>query len=75
MSEPSKKPRWTEGDVSYLREHYAEASNASIAEALGRTVKSVVAKAHNLKLRKSEDRLRAMGAENVAARWERPTGS
>jgi len=64
-----RMPRWTAEDVEKLRELYPETPNLDIAHALGRTLKSVVSKAHDLGLKKSSQRLRDMGRENVALRY------
>lgn len=66
---PFKMPRWTPEAVALLRERYDETSNLELARLLGRSIKSVVSKAHNLGLRKSEARLKDMGRENVMRRW------
>ena len=64
-------PRWTEAEVELLRKRYPTRSNLEVASELGRSVKSVVSKAHGLKLRKDEQRLREMGQENVTLRRDR----
>lgn len=66
-----KMPRWTHEQVTLLTELYPMTPNEEIARQLGRTVKSVVAKAHNLKLRKDPERLRQMGQQNVKLRRDR----
>jgi len=66
----SKMPRWDAASVEKLKELYPTTSNRAIAQQLGRSVKSVVSKAHNLELKKSEERLRNMGRENVSKRYE-----
>jgi hypothetical protein len=66
----SSMPRWSAEHVARLRELYPHASNLEIAEALRRSVKSVVAKARGLALRKSSDRLARMGRANVAVRYQ-----
>ena len=43
-----------------------------MAQLLGRSVKSVVSKAHDLGLKKSEKRLETMGRENVELRYRPP---
>jgi len=63
-------PRWTPSELTLLKREYAGTANVSIAKMLGRSVKSVVSKAHHLGLKKSEERLRSMGAENVRRRYE-----
>ena len=45
-------------------------SNLELARTLGRSVKSVVSKAHNLGLKKDRERLRQMGRENVRLRYD-----
>ena len=52
-----------------LKRDYPFRPNLEIARDLNRTVKSVVSKAHNLGLKKSSDRLREMGRENVSQRY------
>ncbi len=68
--EPSTHmPRWGDQELAVLERDYPVESNLDIALRLGRSVKSVVSKAHNLGLRKSPDRLREMGRENVRLRY------
>lgn len=68
--EPSTRmPRWRAEELDVLREDYPNQSNVDLARRLGRSVKSVVSKAHHLGLSKSSDRLREMGRENVSARY------
>ena len=64
-----KMPRWTPDHVEHLRKLYPDRPNLEIAKVLGRSVKSVVSKAHDLSLKKSEVRLRDMGRENVEVRY------
>lgn len=64
-------PRWTDEDIERLKELYPEHSNLEIAQKLGRSVKSVVSKAHNLGLKKDRARLQEMGRENVNLRYRR----
>ncbi len=66
-----RMPRWTTADVEKLCKLYPETANLDIARALDRTLKSVVSKAHDLGLRKSPDRLKEMGRENVRIRYEK----
>ncbi|MAW62325.1 MAG: hypothetical protein CMJ94_16035 [Planctomycetes bacterium] len=66
-----RMPRWRPEDVEQLRAMYPDTPNLDIAKALDRTLKSVVSKAHDLGLKKSPDRLRDMGRENVALRYRR----
>lgn len=65
-----RMPRWRPEEIEKLRALYPNDDNLAIATKLNRTVKSVVSKAHDLKLKKSEGRLREMGRENVRARYE-----
>lgn len=71
---PIKMPRWTAGDVVSLRRLYSSRSNLELARTLGRSEKSVVAKANELRLRKSSARLRKMGRENVEIRHRSARG-
>ena len=66
----TRMPRWTTEELEILERDYASRSNLEIAKRLDRSVKSVVSKAHNLGLRKSSERLRKMGRENVSLRYE-----
>jgi len=66
-----KMPRWSETEVKLLRERYPTRANVEIARELGRSVKSVVSKAHALQLRKDEQRLQEMGRQNVELRRDR----
>ena len=65
-----RMPRWSPDQVTRLRELYPHVSNLEIAEAIRRSVKSIVAKAHDLDLRKSSERLARMGRANVAVRYQ-----
>jgi len=65
----TRMPRWKAEELEFLRASYADTANLDIARRLGRSVKSVLAKAQLLGLEKSPDRLRAMGRENVSARY------
>lgn len=68
---PVRMPRWTREEVDELVQVFPELPNLEIARRLGRSVKSVVAKANELGLRKSKERLREMGRENVMIRHRR----
>jgi len=61
-------PRWTAESLRQLRELYPSESNFQIATHLGRSVKSIVSKAHHLGLKKQVERLRQMGRENIKSR-------
>jgi len=67
----TEMPRWDLRSVSVLIEMYPLASNYEIAQQVRRSVKSVVSKAHTLKLTKDYERLRQMGRDNVAKRYEK----
>lgn len=65
----TRMPRWQEEELEVLAQLYPARSNLEIAKRLGRSVKSVVSKAHHLGLRKDESRLREMGRQNVSLRY------
>ena len=65
----TRMPRWKAEELDFLRREYPVAANLALARKLERSVKSVVSKAHNMGLRKSSDRLREMGRENVSLRY------
>jgi|GEM_PF-960915 len=67
----TRMPRWTPEEIERLKEMYAEHSNLEIAQALNRSVKSVVSKAHIIGLKKDPKRLQAMGRQNVSLRYNR----
>jgi len=67
----TKMPRWSEQEIEKLRGLYADHSNLEIAQALNRSVKSVVSKAHNIGLKKDPLRLQEMGRQNVSLRYNR----
>lgn len=67
----TRMPRWNDAEIERLRQLYPESPNLDIARELRRSVKSIVSKAHDLGLRKNEDRLREMGRENVRQRYLR----
>ena len=67
----TRMPRWSADDIEFLRSSYPAKSNLDLAKELGRSVKSVVSKAHDLGLKKDADRLRNMGRENVNLRYNR----
>ncbi len=66
----TKMPRWSNDELEFLKREYPTQPNLEIARKLDRSVKSVVSKAHNLGLKKSPDRLREMGRENVSLRYQ-----
>jgi hypothetical protein len=65
------KPRWTEHEIGVLNQWYSTIPNEFLARKLHRTVKSVVAKAFSMGLKKTPERIAQMGRENVAIRWDR----
>lgn len=71
-----KKP-WTQKDLDYLREHYANDSAPEIATVLGRVVRDVYKKSAQMHLSKSPDFFRMRGKINsqhplsVAARFKK----
>lgn len=67
----TRMPRWSAGELELLRQRYPTEPNLDIARSLSRSVKSVVSKAHHLGLRKDEERLKAMGRENVSRRYSK----
>ena len=66
----TRMPRWRDEELDILRRDYPVQSNLELARTLGRSVKSVVSKAHHLGLKKSTERLRIMGRENVSLRYQ-----
>ena len=74
-NERTRMPRWTEPELQILRQLYPAESNLQIAQQLGRSVKSVVSKAHNLGLKKDKARLEEMGRQNVRLRYDRGSTS
>ncbi|MEM6675204.1 MAG: hypothetical protein AAF726_20315 [Planctomycetota bacterium] len=67
----TRMPRWSADELETLRELYPAHSNLDIAQQLGRSVKSVVSKAHNMGLKKDKARLQQMGRQNVRRRYDR----
>ncbi len=65
----TRMPRWSEQELQLLREVYPNTPNIEIAQRLGRSVKSVVSKAHHIGLKKDPERLREMGRQNVSLRY------
>ena len=66
----TRMPRWKGEELELLKRDYPVQANLEIARRLGRSVKSVVSKAHHLGLKKSSERLRKMGRENVSLRYQ-----
>lgn len=63
--------RWTEKESQVLREFWHALPTARLCEALpGRTLRAVTAQALKLGLKKSPERKREMGRENVSVRWQ-----
>ncbi|MCH2111478.1 MAG: hypothetical protein MK213_01365 [Planctomycetes bacterium] len=67
----TRMPRWQPEEIEVLKTIYPSQSNLEIAREIGRSVKSIVSKAHDLGLKKSDDRLRDMGRQNVSLRYGR----
>ncbi len=65
----TRMPRWRSEELELLRREYSTQSNLELARRLSRSVKSVVSKAHHLGMKKSSERLRRMGRENVSLRY------
>jgi len=70
----TRMPRWRAEELEVIKRCYASESNLEIARRLGRSVKSVVSKAHLLGLEKSPERLSKMGCENVGVRYRPSRG-
>ncbi len=68
----TRMPRWRVEELQVLYQEYPITANLDLALKLSRSVKSVVSKAHNMGLRKSSERLRDMGRENVSLRYGKP---
>ena len=66
----TRMPRWSSDALEQLRSRYPSQSNIEIAKILGRSVKSIVSKAHQLGLKKEVERLRQMGRENIKLRYQ-----
>ena len=66
----TRMPRWTIQALAELRERYPSDANIELAASLGRSVKSIVSKAHQLGLKKKVERLRQMGRENIRLRYQ-----
>lgn len=64
-----RMPRWTDEEKQRLRRLYPGTRNLDVALELGRSVKSVVSKAHSMGLKKNPARLEEMGRENVHWRY------
>lgn len=65
----TRMPRWRQEELDVLEQLYPISSNLEIAQQLGRSVKSIVSKAHHLGLRKDPSRLQEMGRQNVSLRY------
>lgn len=66
---PGSMPRWSAWETDVLVRCHANNPDAKLAEYLERSISSVKAKAHMLKLKKSKKRLREMGKQNVKRRY------
>lgn len=65
----TRMPRWRTEEIELLELEYATRSNLELARQLGRSVKSLSTKAYHLGLRKSSERRRRIGQENVGIRY------
>lgn len=65
----TRMPRWSPDELELLRQQYPTVANIELARRLGRSVKSVVSKAHHIGLKKDPERLREMGRQNVSLRY------
>lgn len=65
----SRFKRWSESDIQYLKENYADVPNKDIAKALERTIGAVFVRAQILGLKKSRDYLskRILNAQKALA--------
>lgn len=64
-------PRWRPEEVTTLARLYPDLDNQTIAQQMGKTIKSILSKAHKLGLKKSVARLEKMGQSNVSQRKDR----
>lgn len=62
-------PRWDEVEEAHLKDNYGRTPNIQLARELGRSVKAVTSKAHQLGLSKDPARLEQMGRQNIAIRY------
>lgn len=69
-SSATRMPRWSAEEIALLTTIYPLEANLDIAQKLNRSVKSIVSKAHNLGLKKADERLEEMGRENVSLRYQ-----
>lgn len=74
-SSATRMPRWSAEEIELLTVIYPLEPNLVIAQKLNRSVKSIVSKAHNLGLKKADERLEEMGRENVSLRYQAKKGS
>lgn len=73
-SSATRMPRWSSDEIALLTQIYPLEANLEIAQKLNRSVKSIVSKAHNLGLKKADERLEEMGRENVSLRYQAKKG-
>ena len=62
---------WTDSERAQLREHYSCISATNLSKLLNRSASAIEGRAFKDGLKKSHDRLREMGAENVRKRWDK----
>src|SRR5690625_465807 len=57
---------WTESEMQYMRDHYADTPNKEISQAVGRSVGAVIRKAKDMNLRKSEGFLKSKASGRIS---------
>lgn len=64
------KKRWSGDEKQQLAQFYSSVNCSRLPELLeGRSVRAIRDQAHAMGLKKSQERLREMGQENVGRRW------
>jgi hypothetical protein len=71
LGEKTTMPRWTDAEIVTLKKLYPTRNAVEVAAIMKRSLKSVMSKANRLGLTKTEERLAAMGRENVRHRQKR----
>jgi len=71
-ADENKRPYayWREKDLAVLRQFYPSVENERIALLLGRSVASVISKAHRIGLRKSRHFISLISRDNVLRRYD-----
>jgi hypothetical protein len=75
VSEPHEKQKrdynyWSVDDVEVLEGFYSSVENERLSSLMGRSIPSIVTKAHRLGLRKSRLFISMISAANVGRRYE-----